>query len=296
MYKLDLHMFDGGAAAGGAPAAGSTAQAGGTATQAGGTAVQTEGTQSGEQEDEQSNQLTPEEQRKADYKKFKEQYKDLYGEDVKKQVDRRFAPMNRMQQQLDSQGRLMQVVAAKYGTDASDVDGMINAINADSAYYEEKALEAGMPVEKYKEFMNLQAQNKAMEEAQRRAENLRQEEQTWARWDAETEQCKNLYPDFDIRFEIENNENFAKMLGAGCDVITAYRVTHFDDITQGLITRSEQETKKRVADTVRAGASRPVEGAAGSSPAAKSQMDIMGMSRAEFADLKKKVLSGEVSL
>ena len=51
-----------------------------------------------------------------------------------------------------------------------------------------------------------------------------------------------------------------------------------------------------MADTVRAGASRPVEGAAGSSPAAKSQMDIMGMSRAEFADLKKKVLSGEVSL
>lgn len=50
MYKLDLHMFDGGEAAGGAPAAGSTAQAGGTATQAGGTAVQTEGTQSGEQE------------------------------------------------------------------------------------------------------------------------------------------------------------------------------------------------------------------------------------------------------
>lgn len=79
-----------------------------------------------------------------------------------------------MQQQLDSQGRLMQVIAAKYGTDASDVDGMINAINADSAYYEEKALEAGMPVEKYKEFMNLQAQNKAMEEAQRRAANLRQ--------------------------------------------------------------------------------------------------------------------------
>ena len=104
----------------------------------------------------------------------------------------------------------MQVIAAKYGTDASDVDGMINAINADSAYYEEKALEAGMPVEKYKEFMNLQAQNKAMEEAQRRAANLRQEEQTWARWDAESEQCKSLYPDFDIRYEIENNESVSK--------------------------------------------------------------------------------------
>ncbi len=290
MYKLDLHMFDGGAAAaGGAPAAGSAAQAGGTA-------VQAEGAQSEGQEGEQTAQVTPEEQRKADYKKFKEQYKDLYGEDVKKQIDRRFAPLNRMQQQLDSQGRLLQVVAAKYGTDASDVDGMINAINADSAYYEEKALEAGMPVDKYKEFMNLQAENKAMEEAQRRASNLRQEEQTWERWDAESEQCKSLYPDFDIRFEIENNENFTRMLGAGCDVITAYRATHFDDIAQGLITRSEQETKKRVADTVRAGASRPVEGASGSSPAAKSQMDIKNMSRAEFADLKKKVLSGEVSL
>ncbi len=78
------------------------------------------------------------------------------------------------------------------------------------------------------------------------------------------------------------------MLGAGCDVITAYRVTHFDDITQGLITRSEQETKKRVAVTVRAGASRPVEGAAGSSPAAKSQMDIMGMSRVRVRGSEEK--------
>lgn len=250
--------------------------------------MQAEGAQSEGQEGEQTAQLTPEEQRKADYKKFKEQYKDLYGEDVKKQVDRRFAPMNRMQQQLDSQGRLMQVIAAKYGTDASDVDGMINAINADSAYYEEKALEAGMPVEKYKEFMNLQAQNKAMEEAQRRAANLRQEEQTWARWDAESEQCKSLYPDFDIRYEIENNENFARMLGAGCDVITAYRVAHFGDIAQGLITRSEQETKKRVADTVRAGASRPVEGASGSSRPQRTRWTLIACPGLSLRILRKK--------
>ena len=59
MYKLDLHMFDGGAAAaGGAPAAGSAAQAGGTA-------VQAEGAQSEGQEGEQTTQRTPEEQRKA---------------------------------------------------------------------------------------------------------------------------------------------------------------------------------------------------------------------------------------
>ena len=52
MYKLDLHMFDGGAAAaGGAPAAGSAAQAGGTA-------VQAEGAQSEGQEGEQTAQLT----------------------------------------------------------------------------------------------------------------------------------------------------------------------------------------------------------------------------------------------
>lgn len=291
MYKLDLQMFDGGAAAGGAPAAqGSAPAAEGTA------AGETAGAEEGDANSEGAEVQLSEEARREEYKKFKEKYKEFFGEDVKKQVDRRFAPMNRMQKQLDSQGKLMQVVAAKYGTDASDVEGMISAINADNAYYEEKALEAGMSVDKYKEFMNLQAQNKAMEEAQRRAENLRQEEQTWARWDEESEKCRNLYPDFDIRYEIENNENFVRMLGAGCDVITAYRVTHFDDIAQNLITRSEQETKKRAADTIRSGASRPVEGAAGSSPAAKSQMDVMGMSRTEFAEYKRKVLSGEVSI
>lgn len=288
MLKLDLQMFDGGAAAG---SAGTSAGALTGATEGNATASAAESSESSGTAEE----ITPEE-RKAKYDEFKEQYKDLFGQDVKKQVDRRFAPMNRMQKQLDNQDRLIQVIAAKYGTDATDVDSMINAINADNAYYEEKALEAGMSVERYKEFMNLQAQNKAMEEAQKRSENIRQEEQTWARWDEESEKCRSIYPDFDIRYEIENNENFVRMLGAGCDVITAYRVTHFDDITQNLIARSEQETKKRVADTVRSGASRPVEGAAGSSPAAKSQVDVMGMSRAEFAEYKRKVLAGEANI
>ena len=285
--KLNLRMFDG---EGAASAAGSGEAAGGMeGAAATGGAAGAEGSQNAEPEE------TPEE-RQAKYKEFKEKYKDLYGADVKKQIDRRFAPMNRMQEQLDSHEPLMQMLSARYGTDATDVKGIMAAIEADDAYYEEKALEAGMPVDRYKEFTRLQAENKAFEEAKNRSENLRQQEDTWKRWDEEAEKCKSLYPEFDIRTEISTNENFVRMLGAGFDVTTAYQTAHFNDITQSLVARSEKETKKRAAETVRSGASRPVEGASGSSQAAKGQRNIAAMSRAEFEEFRRKVLSGEETL
>lgn len=283
--KLNLRMFDGDGGAAGAADGGMASDAAGNTT-----------TQEGAAEGAEVEQEETPEERQAKYKEMKEKYKDLYGADVKKQIDRRFAPMNRMQEQLNSHEPLMQMLSARYGTDATDVKGIMEAIEADDAYYEEKALEAGMPVDRYKEFTRLQAENKAFEEAKNRADNLRQEEETWRRWDEEAEKCKALYPDFDIRTEISSNENFVRMLGAGCDVITAYQAAHFNDITQNLVARSEKETKKRAAETVRSGASRPVEGASGSSQAAKGQRNIAAMTRDEFEEFRRKVLSGEETL
>ena len=297
MWKLNLRLFDGGAA-GGAGAAGAAGGSEGGATEAGaeaGTETGLEGTEAREGDGAEEPKPTPEE-RMAAYKKFKEDYKDLYGEDIKKQIERRYAPMNRMQEQLRSYDPLMQMLSARYGTEVTDIKGMMAALEEDNAFYEEKAMEAGMPVDRYKEFVKLQAQNKAFEAAQKRAENIRQEQETWARWDREAEECKRQYPGFDIRSEIETNQNFVRLLGSGTDVITAYRATHFDDIAQDLITRSEKETKKRAADTIRAGAARPVEGAAGSTPAASKKIDIMGLNRSEFAQLRKDVMSGKVKL
>lgn len=302
MWKLNLRLFDGGAA-GGAGAAGAAGGTEGGATAAGATAAEAEaGTETGlegtevqEKDGAEEAKPTPEE-RMAAYQKFKEDYKDLYGEDIKKQIERRYAPMNRMQEQLRAYDPLMQMLSERYGTEATDIKGMMAALEEDNAFYEEKAMEAGMPVDRYKEFVKLQAQNKAFEAAQKRAENIRQEQETWARWDREAEECKRQYPGFDIRSEIETNQNFVRLLGSGTDVITAYRATHFDDIAQDLITRSEKETKKRAADTIRAGVARPVEGAAGSTPAASKKIDIMGLNRSEFAQLRKDVMSGKVKL
>lgn len=297
MWKLNLRLFDGGAA-GGAGAAGAAGGPEGEASAAGAATGAETGVEGSEVQAEtgvEEPKQTPEERMEA-YQRFKEEYKDLYGEDVKKQIERRYAPMNRMQEQLKSYDPLMQMLSARYGTDAADIKGMMAALEADNAFYEEKAMEAGMPVDRYKEFVKLQAQNKAFEAAQKRSENIRQEQETWARWDREAEECRRQYPGFDIRTEIETNQNFVRLLGSGADVLTAYRATHFDDIAQNLIARSEKETKKRAADTIRAGAARPVEGAAGSTPAASRKLDIMGMSSEEFAQLRKDMMSGKVKL
>lgn len=303
MWKLDLRMFDEGAGgAAGSASGGAAGSASGGATGVQGTGVEAGTQRAGDAADgtegsgtELPKQQTPEE-RAAEYQKFKEKYKDLYGEDVRKQIERRYAPMNRMQEQLRAYEPLMQMLSVRYGVESTNVKGIMQALEADNSFFEEKALEAGMPVERYKEFMSLQAKNQAFELAQKRSENIRQEQETWARWDREAEICKSHHPEFDIRSEIENNPTFVRLLGSGADVLTAYRATHFDDLAQDLITRSEKETKKRAADTIRAGASRPIEGASGGTPPAGRKVDIMGMSKEEFAKLRKDMMSGKVTL
>lgn len=299
---LNLAMFDGGAAgAAGGTGAGGTAGAAGTGAEgAAGSADAGTGAGagreagSGEGPGKDGEGLTAED-RRAEYERVKEQYKDLFGEDVKQAVDRRYEPMRRMQAQLDSYGPLMETLAAKYGTDSSDVEGMLKAIGKDDSFFEQKAMEEGMPVERYKEFVMLQAKNRALEEATRRSENLRQQRDTWARWDSEAEKCRSQFPGFDIAKEIEANPQFVKLLGSGIDVTTAYKASHFDEISEGLIAQSEKATKKRVADTIRAGAGRPSEGAAGKAQPGTRTPDFAHMPREEFLEYRRKVMSGEIT-
>lgn len=291
---IHLNLFEGAAGGGGAAGAGAGAAAsaaeGAGAGAAEGTAEGAGAGAAGEENGDSGKSMTPE-QRQEEYNRWKETYKDLYQKDVRSQVQRRYQENRKLQQQIESYTPLLDLLGTKYGVQSGKVEDIIEAIDKDHAFFEEQALKAGMPVETYKNFVRMQAQNNQLLEAQRRAENLRQKQDTYARWDRESEECARKYPGFDFEREAGNPE-FSRLLGSGASVMTAYQACHFDELMQGMALDTERVTKKQVADTIRAGALRPEENAVSGTPAGEQKVDFMAMSSSEFRKYREDLLAG----
>lgn len=300
LLDMNLKLFDGGTGgaggAGGASggigtgAAGSTASVSADSTSAG---TEQGGAAADQETGESTQQLTPEERRAA-YEKMREDYKDLYAEDVQRSINRLHARNQKLTQQVDSHTPLIDMLAARYGVEDRNVESIMAKIEQDDSFYEERAMQEGMTTEQYKKFAKMEAQNRQLMEARTRAENLRQQNESFARWDREAAECAAKYPGFNIQQEIQSNPQFVKLLGAGIDVISAYQAAHFDEITGGIIAKAEQSTAKRVADTIRSGAERPVENAAGSVAPAKTVTDISSMSDEDFKQFVRDIQAGKI--
>ncbi len=283
MLLVNLRLFDGEGGAGATAAAAAPA--------AEGTDTGSEAAEGQEAAEEEPAQPTPEE-RKAAYEKFKAEYKDLYSEEVQSAINRRYRENQQLHQQLDSYGQLLDLLGARYQVSGGKVEDIISAIEKDDAMFEEAAAKEGLTVQQYKDMLNLRRQNNQLLKAQQQAEQIRQRDQTWARWNREATECQQQFPGFDMDAECQNPE-FVRLLGSGIDVTTAYKALHFDEINRGLIATAESQTKKKVADTIRSGAARPSENGTGNGAAAKLKVDVWKLSKEEFRKLQDRVDNDE---
>lgn len=234
---------------------------------------------------------TPEE-RMEEYNRFKADYKDLYGQDVQTAIGRRYKENEQLRQQIDEYGPLLNTLSAKYGLENPDVKALMEAIDKDNSFWEEAAMKEGMSVDQYKKMKQYEAEHKQLIESARKAEQIRQRDQTWARWNQEAEQCSQKFPQFSMEAEL-NNPNFVKLLGAGLDVESAYKAAHFDELTHGIAAHMEETTRKKVADSIRAGSGRPVENGLTAGAASKPKTSAWDLSPEEFAKILERAKSGE---
>lgn len=248
--KLNLRFFDGaaGAAEGGAPTA-QTAPAGGTASAA---------------------DANPAEDRAAAYARFKTEYKDMYTADFQRQMDARFKDHKALEGRMKSLDPVLTSLAVKYGVDAKDPVALQQAIDADTASYEQEAEEAGLTVEQLVRTKRLEAEVNAYRAQQESAQREAATNQKLAEWSTQAEKLKTLYPDFDLAAEANNPESgtsFLKLLETGLmDVQKAYEVIH-PDVVEARIARGvsyvAEMTQKQTLDTIKAKGMRPSENGAG---------------------------------
>ena len=223
---------------------------------------------------------------------IKGEYKDLYDARVQDTIQKRLRGSKETEERYKALTPTIEMLAKKYGVDASDIKALNKAIEEDDSYYEEEALEKGMTVQQLKEVRKMERENAALREqmeAQNRKENAAQQYATWMR---QAEEAKKLYPNLNFEAETQNPQ-FRQLLLSGIDVGSAYLVIHKDDIIPAAMQYTAKTVEQKLTNRVIANGARPSENGNSSQSATVVKSDVSQLSKADRAEIIRRVQRGE---
>lgn len=235
----------------------------------------------------------PTEDRNAKFETLiKGEYKDLYDQRMQDTVQKRLKSTKETVEKYEALAPTLEILAKKYGVDASDVKALNKAIEEDDAFFEEEALELGMTVEHLKELRKVKRDNaeltKKLEEKDRR-ENANK---IYSEWMNQAESAKQVYPSFDLRAEMQNPK-FVDLLKSNIDVRTAYEVIHKDDIIAGAMQFAAKKVEQNITNKIIANGARPSENGNSSQGASVTKSDVSTLTKADRAEIARRVARGD---
>ena len=219
-----------------------------------------------------------------------------YQREMQKRIDnainRRFAKSKAAEEQQSKLAPALNLLATKYGVQAGDTDALIEAINGDSDLIEQQAMDAGMEPDAYREFQRLKAENEAFKKAAEDRERNEAMNQKLTEWRRQEAQVQQMFPDMRLDTEIQNQQ-FAEMLGSGINVMTAYKVVHMDEISQGLVRNAAADAQRETIAKIQQKQNRPREGAAGKTQATTVRSDPRNLTAKDFDEIMRRAARGE---
>ena len=321
--KMDLHLFEGGAAgAGAAPAAGA-GEGGEAAVVSPGTlndGTQVDARLAARMEEQarkrrargeapvqaaQPAQEAPEAQPQAEqqaeepslddqWAEAKKKFKDQYGRDVKAAVDDRFKNQKDANQTLAKLTPALKALARQRGIDEGDMEALAENILNDDSLFEEEAEKAGMTVEGYRTFQQMKAEHdqlaaREQEEAERQFIN-----QHLMNLAAQADELKKVYPNFDLQTEMEN-ETFRRLVApnSGLKLADAFYAIHHRELESQAVAYGAERRTQEISQTLAANRARPVEGALTGGQPANIAPNPASMTREERAKLIERARRGE---
>jgi len=256
------------------------------------TSLDTEGNPTGAgKTDVSTTSDTLEARRKAYNDLINGEYKDLDQERFQQVFDRRFKQVKGIEAELASQKPIIEKLMSRYGV--NDVAGLEKALNEDTEYWERVAEERGMTVEQYHAMQKLEQENAELKKIRERQQGQAQFQQQIDTWYQEAEKVKEIYPSFDFKAEAQNPE-FLKLLRNGNSVEHAYKVLHFDELTQNAARVAAQTADAQAQARIKQKASRPSENGTSSQSAAIVKNDVASLTRAERAEIARRVQRGDI--
>ena len=318
MFKVDLQLFNDGGATGGAEGSAATTESAPkvenkpsgsnrrsktgefdnvvfgkqeSATSDEATSLDTEGTPTGAgNTDVTTTSNTLEERRKAFNDLINGEYKDIYQENFQQVFDRRFKQVKGMEAELASHKEVVDLLKGVYGVE--DVEQVKTAFKEDRAFWEQVAEDKGMTYEQHQAVMKLERENAELRAIRQRQIGQQQFQQQIDSWYQEADKVKELYPSFDFKTEAQNPE-FLSLLRNGNSVEHAYKVLHFDELTQNAARVAAQTADAQAQARIKQKASRPSENGTSSKSAVIVKNDVANLTRKDRAEIARRVARGE---
>lgn len=215
-----------------------------------------------------------------------------YNKQMQATIQARLRGAKSAEENLSKLAPALELVARKYGLDANnlDVDALTKAISDDDSYYEDKALEMGVPIETAKRI-----DQSERDEARRQAEQARTIEQQKiqdhiAKLQMQGEELKKTFRNFDLATELRNPA-FARMTSpnVGISVEDAYYAIHRKEIQTAAMQVTAKKTAQQMANAIRSGQSRPIENGTSSQAPSNTTFDYAHASKEQREALKRQI-------
>lgn len=233
--------------------------------------------------------------RAARWKAAKEEFRDLYSSETSEFVQKRLGESKETEAKLAALAPMLKNMAAKYGKEEGDIDGIMKAYTDDDSLYEEAAAKAGLPVEIYKELEQLKGKQAEREAQDLQAEQRARFNQHYAMLYQQGEQLKNTFPSFDLNTELQN-KHFAHLTSpmVGMSVEDAYWAVHRRELNAASAQVAAQKSQEKLSQAIQSGMTRPSEnGARSVNPGLDIRTDPRKLSKADRAEIRKRVAAGE---
>lgn len=176
-----------------------------------------------------------------------------------------------------------------------DYDAIAKSITDDSQYYEDRALELGVPVETAKRIDQME-RSEARRKKQEQQDFIEQNNQRHiADLVQQGEKLKAVFPDFDLRKEIENPV-FRDMVRPGSPVSLedAYYAVHHNEIQSQSARVGYQRAEQQISSAIRSGSIRPTEAGTSVQAPSSTSIDWSKATKQQRDALKARIMGGEI--
>lgn len=215
-----------------------------------------------------------------------------YNKEMQSVIQSRLKREKASEETLSKLTPALEVLSRKYGLDPAnlDYDALAKAVSDDSDYYENRALEMGVPVETAKRIDQQERDAARQKKAEQDALERQRIEQHIAKLQREGEALKQTFPNFDLRQEL-SNPIFARMTspGVGLSVADAYYAVHRGEIQAASMEVAAKKTAEKLSNAIAANSGRPQENGTSSQAPSVSTFDYRKMSKAQREDLRRRI-------
>ena len=219
-----------------------------------------------------------------------------YNREIQAIVQSRLRSAKGAEETLGKLAPALEVLARQHGQDPANInyEELAKAISNDESFYEDKALEMGVSIETAKRLDQEERDTARQQRQQQQTIEQQKFEQHIVRLEQQGEEMKKVFPNFDLRTELQNPA-FARMTSpsVGISVEDAYYAVHRKELQTAAMQVTAQKTAQSISNAIASGSRRPDEnGTSGQAPSVTT-FDYRSMSPEQRKALKDRIRSGE---